>query len=210
MAKPTRMTYLVARPDGARARGNATKRARSATTTAQLHRVVGIVRIAPAAAGRLQHERFVRKRSSARRGRLAAAQQTSRRTACSSSTAWAARSTTWARCTSGSRTPGFVTHSLTLPGHGTDPEDLAGVTAEDWIDAVIAKYREVRDQHPRLHVMGMCMGALLAAVVAQREKHAKGNLVMLAPPVFIDGWATPWYRGAAAAAVLRARASAAR
>ena len=72
---------------------------------------------------------------------------------------------------------GFVTHSLTLPGHGTNPEDLAGVTAEDWIDAVVAKYREVRDQHPRLHVMGMCMGALLAAVVAQREKHAKGNLV---------------------------------
>ena len=90
---------------------------------------------------------------------------------------------------------GFVTHSLTLPGHGTDPKDLAGVTAEDWIDAVIAKYREVRDQHPKLHVMGMCMGALLASVVAQRERHAKGNLVMLAPPVYIDGWATPWYRG---------------
>ncbi len=60
---------------------------------------------------------------------------------------------------------------------------------------MVAKYREVRDQHPRLHLMGMCMGSLLAAVLAQREKHAKGNLVMLAPPVFIDGWATPWYRG---------------
>jgi carboxylesterase len=89
---------------------------------------------------------------------------------------------------------GFVTHSLTLPGHGTDPKDLVGVTAEDWIDAVVTKYREVRDLHPRLHVMGMCMGALLSAALAQREKHAKGNLVMLAPPVFIDGWATPWYR----------------
>jgi carboxylesterase len=90
---------------------------------------------------------------------------------------------------------GFVTHSLTLPGHGTSPEDLANVTAEDWIDAVVAKYREVRDQHPRLHVMGMCMGALLAATLAQRERHDKGNLVLLAPPVYIDGWATPWYRG---------------
>lgn len=90
---------------------------------------------------------------------------------------------------------GFVTHSLTLPGHGTNPQDLAGVTAENWIDAVIAKYREVKDQHPRLHLMGMCMGSILAAVIAQREKHTKGNLVMLAPPVFIDGWATPWYRG---------------
>jgi carboxylesterase len=89
---------------------------------------------------------------------------------------------------------GFVTHSLTLPGHGTTPEDLVGVTAEDWIDAVVAKYREVRDQHPTLHLMGMCMGSLLAAVVAQREAHAKGRLVLLAPPIYIDGWATPWYR----------------
>jgi len=89
---------------------------------------------------------------------------------------------------------GLVTHSLTLPGHGTRPEDLDGVTAEDWIEAVTVKYREVRELHPRLHLMGMCMGALLAAVVAQREHHAKGKLVLLAPPVYIDGWATPWYR----------------
>jgi carboxylesterase len=90
---------------------------------------------------------------------------------------------------------GLVTHSLTLPGHGTTPEDLVGVTAENWIDAVVAKYREIRDQHPTLHLMGMCMGALLAATLAQRESHNKGRLILLAPPVFIDGWATPWYRG---------------
>lgn len=89
---------------------------------------------------------------------------------------------------------GLVTHSLTLPGHGTTPEDLVGVTAEDWIEAVVAKYREIKDEHPRLHIMGMCMGALLSAVLAQREQHAKGNLTLLAPPVYIDGWSTPWYR----------------
>ena len=90
---------------------------------------------------------------------------------------------------------GLVTHSLTLPGHGTSPEDLADVTAEDWIEAVVAKYREISAQHPRLHIMGMCMGALLAATLAERERHSAGNLVLLAPPVYIDGWATPWYRG---------------
>ena len=90
---------------------------------------------------------------------------------------------------------GFVTHSLTLPGHGTTPEDLVGVSAEDWIEAVVGKYREIRDQHPKLHLMGMCMGALLAATLAEKERHAKGNLVLLAPPVYIDGWSTPWYRG---------------
>lgn len=90
---------------------------------------------------------------------------------------------------------GFVTHSLTLPGHGTDPKDLDGVVAEDWVDAVVTKYREIKDLHPRLHLMGMCMGSLLAALLAEREKHTKGNLVILAPPVYIDGWSTPWYRG---------------
>jgi carboxylesterase len=89
---------------------------------------------------------------------------------------------------------GLVTYSLTLPGHGTTPEDLADVAAEDWVDAVVGKYREIRDQHPTLHLMGMCMGALLAALLAERERHDKGNLIMLAPPVYIDGWATPWYR----------------
>ena len=90
---------------------------------------------------------------------------------------------------------GFVTHSLTLPGHGTKPEDLVDVRAEDWIEAVRVKYREVVGQHQTLHVMGMCMGALLAAETAKREQHANGRLVALAPPIYIDGWATPWYRG---------------
>lgn len=91
---------------------------------------------------------------------------------------------------------GFVTHSLTLPGHGTTPEDLVQVRAEDWLEAVRQKYHEVLAQHEVLHVMGMCMGALLAVETVKRERHAKGHLVALAPPVYIDGWATPWYRGA--------------
>ncbi|MGY8524440.1 acyl-CoA-binding protein [Paracidovorax citrulli] len=91
---------------------------------------------------------------------------------------------------------GFVTHSLTLPGHGTRPEDLAGVRAEDWIEAVRARYLEIVGQHDVLHLVGMCMGSLLAVETAKRERHDKGKLVALAPPVYIDGWATPWYRGA--------------
>lgn len=91
---------------------------------------------------------------------------------------------------------GFVTHSLTLPGHGTTPEDLVQVRAEDWLEAVRIKYREAVAQHDVLHVMGMCMGSLLAIEIVKRERHNKGRLVALAPPVYIDGWATPWYRGA--------------
>lgn len=89
---------------------------------------------------------------------------------------------------------GFVVHSLTLPGHGTRPEDLVQVQAEDWLEAVRRKYREVLGQHEVLHVVGMCMGALLAVELVKCEQHVRGKLVALAPPLFIDGWATPWYR----------------
>ena len=92
------------------------------------------------------------------------------------------------------KTAGFETHSLTLPGHGTTPEDLLNVGADDWLDACRVLYRELASRYETLHVMGMCMGSLLAVEVAKQERHAKGNLIALAPPIYIDGWATPWYR----------------
>lgn len=88
---------------------------------------------------------------------------------------------------------GFVTHSLTLPGHGTTPEDLVNVTAEQWMEAVTTKYHEVAALHDNFHIMGMCMGALLATELAKRQKHTRGKLIALAPPIYIDGWATAWY-----------------
>jgi carboxylesterase len=91
---------------------------------------------------------------------------------------------------------GIETHSLTLPGHGTTPEALVSVRAEAWIDAVRAKYLELVDQYEVFHVMGMCMGALLAAALCALERHRKGRLVTLAPPIYIDGWSTPWWRAA--------------
>jgi carboxylesterase len=92
------------------------------------------------------------------------------------------------------RRAGIDTHALTLPGHGTTPHHLAGVRAETWLAAVTAKYREIARQYDTVHVIGMCMGSLLAIVLCAREAHARGRLVTLAPPIYIDGWATPWYR----------------
>lgn len=92
------------------------------------------------------------------------------------------------------KTAGFETHSLTLPGHGTTPEDLMKVGADDWLEACRTFYRELAGRYETLHVMGMCMGSLLAVEVAKQERHSRGNLIALAPPIYIDGWATPWYR----------------
>lgn len=92
---------------------------------------------------------------------------------------------------------GADTHAVTLPGHGTRPEDLIPIRAEQWIDLVVAQYRELQPQYEQLHIMGMCMGALLALNVCERVGHTakQGKLVTLAPPIYIDGWSTPWYAG---------------
>lgn len=87
------------------------------------------------------------------------------------------------------------THTVALPGHASRPEDLLGVRAEDWLNEVTRRYRELQEQYDVLHVIGMCMGALLAVELCKREGHVNGALVALSAPVYLDGWSTPWYRG---------------
>ncbi|MFF7396262.1 alpha/beta hydrolase [Achromobacter sp. NPDC008082] len=90
---------------------------------------------------------------------------------------------------------GIDTHGVTLPGHAGRPEDLLDVRVEDWMEVVTQRYRELAAQYDVLHVIGMCLGALLAVELCKRESHARGALVVLSAPVFLDGWSTPWYRG---------------
>jgi carboxylesterase len=88
---------------------------------------------------------------------------------------------------------GLVIHSLVLPGHGGQPEDLNDVVMETWLDAVCAKYDEVTRLHQTVHLVGMCMGALLVCELAKLKVHKHGKLVLLAPTVYLDGWSMPWY-----------------
>lgn len=89
---------------------------------------------------------------------------------------------------------GVDAYVVALPGHGTRPEDLVGLRAEDWLDAVTVEYLRLSAQYDTLHVVGMCLGALLAIEVCKRTGHSKGKLVALAAPLSLDGWGTPWYR----------------
>lgn len=88
---------------------------------------------------------------------------------------------------------GLVVHSLVLPGHGGQPADLNDVVMEDWLKAVCAKYDEVTRVHQTVHLVGMCMGALLVCELAKLKAHTNGKLVMLAPTLYLDGWSMPWY-----------------
>ena len=57
---------------------------------------------------------------------------------------------------------GFTTLAPTLPGHGTDPADLVGVTWIDWLEAA-------RDVGGRV-VVGQSMGACLALQLAAEKR----------------------------------------
>jgi len=67
---------------------------------------------------------------------------------------------------------GHEVHSVTLPGHGTDPEDLVGVGWSDWLAAV--PHAEV--------LVGQSMGATLALTVAAVNHHVR-LVVAINPPV---------------------------
>jgi carboxylesterase len=88
---------------------------------------------------------------------------------------------------------GFAVQIPVLPGHGTRPHDLAQLTMEDWLTWAQEQYKLALQQHSTVHVVGMCMGALLACELAKTVPFKNGRLVMLAPTVYFDGWAMPWY-----------------
>ena len=82
---------------------------------------------------------------------------------------------------------GFTTLAPTLPGHGTDPADLMGVTWTDWIESAREWEADV--------VVGQSMGACLALQLA--AEHRCGAVVCINPvaadPDAVEG--LQWRKG---------------
>lgn len=57
---------------------------------------------------------------------------------------------------------GFTTLAPTLPGHGTDPADLVGISWDDWLDAARTWEADI--------VVGQSMGACLALQLAAEQR----------------------------------------
>jgi len=71
---------------------------------------------------------------------------------------------------------GHTVHTVTLPGHGTDPEDLVGLGWSDWLAAV--PHAEV--------LVGQSMGATLALTVAALNQHVRAVAAINPPMADID------------------------
>jgi len=63
-----------------------------------------------------------------------------------------------------------------LPGHGTEPQDMDHCTWVDWVAAAETVWGALEPQCSHLFVGGISMGALIAAVVAERHPQAAGLL----------------------------------
>jgi carboxylesterase len=84
---------------------------------------------------------------------------------------------------------GFTTLAPTLPGHGTEPEDLLGVTWDDWLEAARAWEADA--------IVGQSMGACLGLQLA--AEHRCSAVVCINPvapdPDALDGLAWRRERG---------------
>lgn len=70
-----------------------------------------------------------------------------------------------------------------LKGHGTKPEDLFAIKAEDWLEQAIDKLSLFNHDRPII-IGGLSMGALLAIMLAAKSSRIDG-LVLLSPALHL-------------------------
>lgn len=81
---------------------------------------------------------------------------------------------------------GFACHGPLLPGHGSSVRELARTKRADWEAACLEAFDSLAGKHPRVYVLGLSMGGVLALRCAARRPAA--GLVVVAAPLRL-GWA---------------------
>ncbi len=77
---------------------------------------------------------------------------------------------------------GFTVSIPRLPGHGTNHMDFLTTNHRDWLRRAIDAYIELRSDCEKVHVVGLSMGGLIAAIVAAKFDVEK---LVLAAPAFL-------------------------
>ena len=61
---------------------------------------------------------------------------------------------------------GYTVHAPLLPGHGRTVEHFAHVSADQWLEAARGSYRELRQRHAWVGIVGLSMGGAVAVQLA--------------------------------------------
>jgi carboxylesterase len=80
---------------------------------------------------------------------------------------------------------GVRVRGVKLAGHAGAPEDLGLAGYDNWYESVVHGLEELRQFGEPNVVVGLSMGAVLAARVAADQREAVAGLVMLAPAFFL-------------------------
>jgi carboxylesterase len=75
-----------------------------------------------------------------------------------------------------------------LAGHAGAPEDLGAATNTQWYESVVEGFERLRRQGDPVAVVGLSMGAVLAARLAADQGEAVARTVMLSPAFFLPLW----------------------
>lgn len=75
---------------------------------------------------------------------------------------------------------GFGVHAPLLSGHGSEPDAINAVPAQQWIDDTERALAQMPSDKP-IFVAGLSMGALLATLLASKHPQQIQGLILLAP-----------------------------
>jgi carboxylesterase len=81
---------------------------------------------------------------------------------------------------------GYTVEGILLKGHGTTPEDLMQVKAEDWLQQVRDAMEALRKTCRKVVALGLSMGGLLAIYAAAFCK--ADRLILISTPIFLYDW----------------------
>jgi carboxylesterase len=83
---------------------------------------------------------------------------------------------------------GVRVQGIRLAGHGGGPEELGDVTYANWYESVVEGFERLRAYDEPNVVIGLSMGAVLAARLAIDQREAVSAVVMLAPAFYLPFW----------------------
>jgi carboxylesterase len=83
---------------------------------------------------------------------------------------------------------GVRVHGVRLAGHAGEPEELGDVTHANWYESVVEGFERLRAYDEPNVVIGLSMGAVLAARLAIDQREAVSAVVMLAPAFYLPFW----------------------
>jgi carboxylesterase len=81
---------------------------------------------------------------------------------------------------------GITVFAPLLPGHGTCPEDMAKVTAEDWVRAAVRHLYLLADRCPSTFVAGLSMGGTLTLYLGATQGDRLRGIAPINGAVFLN------------------------